>query len=251
MQNPLDGDLLIVCDGNQGVRLIGSVSWKSLGIKAAGRTIHQAFDLDRNYRNTREILKLAQHFTVKSMRNFEDSISIVPVNPAQAMRRGPRPILYSCKNHADECSKIIYLVGKLLAGNVKFQNKSVKIRPQEIGILYHGIPKKERDLFKGFIEDLNKVAPVTWLNKNRDTRTQVFEQSIKVQTVYSAKGLQYRVVIVMWADQFKPRVPDERDHEERLLYVALTRASDILIVTYSETNELIDRMVTCGDAAGK
>ena len=62
LRDPLDGDLLIVCDGNQGVRLIGSVSWKSLGIKAAGRTIHQAFDLDRNYRNTREILKLAAFY---------------------------------------------------------------------------------------------------------------------------------------------------------------------------------------------
>ena len=45
LNDPLDGDLLIVCDGNQGIRLIDSVSWKSLGIKAVGRTIHQAFDL--------------------------------------------------------------------------------------------------------------------------------------------------------------------------------------------------------------
>jgi superfamily I DNA/RNA helicase len=251
MQNPLDGDLLIVCDGNQGVRLIGSVSWKSLGIKAAGRTIHQAFDLDRNYRNTREILKLAQHFTVKSLRNFEDSISIVPVNPSQAMRRGPRPILYSCKDHTDECAKTIHLIKKLLAGNVKFQNKALRVRPHEIGILYHGIPKKERDLFSGFIEDLSKVAPVTWLNRNSDTRTQVFEQSIKVQTVYSAKGLQYRVVIVLWADQFKPRKDEDRDHEERLLYVALTRASDVLVVLYSDTNEFVEKMVKSGDAIGK
>ena len=37
LTDPLDGDLLIVCDGNQGIRLIDSVSWKSLGIKAAGQ----------------------------------------------------------------------------------------------------------------------------------------------------------------------------------------------------------------------
>ena len=40
LNDPLDGDLLIVCDGNQGIRLIDAVSWKSLGIKAVGRTIH-------------------------------------------------------------------------------------------------------------------------------------------------------------------------------------------------------------------
>ena len=243
LRDPLDGDLLIVCDGNQGVRLIGAVSWKSLGIKTAGRTIHQAFDLDRNYRNTREILKLAQHFTAKNIRNSEDSISIVPVDPSQAMRMGPRPILYACKDHADECQRIIRIVKRLLDGKIKFLKKAVKVRPHDIGILYHGIPRKERDLFEGFIEDLGKVAPVTWLNKNREARTKVFEQSIKVQTVYSAKGLQYRVVFVMWADQFSPRHPDDRDHEERMLYVALTRASDILVVTYSEPNEFIDTMV--------
>ena len=33
------------------------------GTRAAGRTIHQAFDPDLNYRNTREILILAAHFT--------------------------------------------------------------------------------------------------------------------------------------------------------------------------------------------
>jgi superfamily I DNA/RNA helicase len=251
LRDPLDGDLLIVCDGNQGVRLIGSVSWKSLGIKAAGRSIHQAFDLDRNYRNTREILKLAQHFTAKNIKNSEDSISIVPVDPGQAIRRGPRPILYACKGHADECQRIIQIVKRLLDGKVRFQNKTVKIHPHEIGILYHGIPKKERGMFEGFIEDLNKVAPVTWLNENRWTRTKVFEQSIKAQTVYSAKGLQYRVVFVMWADQFKPRKAEDRVQEERLLYVALTRASDILIVTYSESNEFIEMMVKCGEAEGK
>jgi hypothetical protein len=251
LRDPLEGDLLIVCDGNQGVRLIGSVSWKSLGIKAAGRTIHQAFDLDRNYRNTKEILKLAQHFTAKNIKNSEDSISIVPVDPAQATRRGPRPILYSCKNHADECSRIVDVVKRLLDGKVKFQNKTVKVRPHEIGILYHGIPRKEEDLFEKFVEELGKVAPVTWLNKNRWTRDKVSELSLKVQTIYSAKGLQYRVVIVMWADEFRPRGGSDRDHEERLLYVALTRASDILIMTYSESNEFIDRMEKSGDAVGK
>jgi superfamily I DNA/RNA helicase len=251
LRDPLDGDLLIVCDGNQGVRLIGAVSWKSLGIKAAGRTIHQAFDLDRNYRNTKEILKLAQHFTAKNIKNSEDSISIVPVDPAQATRRGPRPILYACKDHADECARIVHFVNRLLEGNVKFQIKTIKVHPDDIGILYHGIRRKDQDLFAGFIDNLRKIAPVTWLNENRESRSKVSEQSLKVQTIYSAKGLQYRVVIVIWADQFQSSDASDRDHEERLLYVALTRASDILIVSYSESNEFIERMVKSGDAVGK
>ncbi len=252
LDDPFDGDLLIVCDGNQGIRLIDAVSWKSLGIKAAGRTIHQAFDLDRNYRNTREILKLASHFTMKNAKNIDDSISIVPVDPSQAIRRGPRPVLFRCSDHADECQKVIATVRQFIEGKVTFNNQPVKpMLPHEIGILYPKKPWKENDTFTKFLEDLSSVAPVTWLNEDRKSRSKVFEQSIKVQTVPSSKGLQYRAVIIMWADLFEPRTPADSDHEQRLLYVALTRASDVLVVTYSKENAFIEKMVKSGDAVGK
>lgn len=251
LADPLDGDLLIVCDGNQGIRLIDSVSWKSLGIKAVGRTIHSAFDLDRNYRNTREILQLAAHFTAKNVKNNEDTISIVPVDPSQAIRRGPKPILLKCTDHADECKRIVSVSKVLLEGNVPFNEIQISLQPQEIGILYVKRPHKDYEIFKHFLKDLSTLAPVTWLNEDYYSRTKVFEQSIKVQTVASAKGLQYRVVFVLWADLFEPRTSADRDLEQRLLYVAMTRASDVLIVTYSKENEYIERMVASGDAVGK
>ena len=127
LTDPLDGDLLIVCDGNQGIRLIDAVSWKSLGIKAQGRTIHSAFDLDRNYRNTREILRLAAHFTTKNVKNDEDSISIVPVDPSQAIRRGPKPLLIRCQDHADECKRISNIAHVLLTGNVPFNEIKITV----------------------------------------------------------------------------------------------------------------------------
>jgi superfamily I DNA/RNA helicase len=79
----------------------------------------------------------------------------------------------------------------------------------------------------------------------------VFEQSMKVQTVASAKGLQYRVVFVMWADLFEPHARADLDLQQRYLYVAMTRASDVLIVTYSKENEFIERMIASGDAERK
>lgn len=251
LNDPFDGDLLIVCDGNQGIRLIDSVSWKSLGIKAVGRTIHQAFDLDRNYRNTREILRLAAHFTVKNVKNNEDSISIVPVDPSQAIRRGPKPILIKCQDHTDECKRISNIAKVLLTGNVPFSEIKITLQPHEIGILYPRKIYKDYEAFKNFIKNLGTVAPVTWLNEDYYSRTKVFEKSIKVQTVASSKGLQYRVVFVMWADLFEPQAPSDMDLQQRYLYVAMTRASDVLIVTYSKENEFIERMVKSGDAEGK
>ena len=251
LTDPLDGDLLIVCDGNQGIRLIASLSWKSLGIKAVGRTIHQAFDLDRNYRNTKEILRLAAHFTAKNVKNNEDSISIVPVDPSQAIRRGPKPILIKCQDHADECKRIVNISKVLLDGNVPFNEIQISLQPHEMGILYAKKLHKDNEIFKSFLKDISTLAPVTWLNENYYSRMKVFEQSMKVQTVASAKGLQYRVVFVMWADLFEPHARADLDLQQRYLYVAMTRASDVLILTYSKENEFIERMIASGDAEGK
>lgn len=251
LKDPLDGDLLIVCDGNQGIRLIDSVSWKSLGIKAQGRTIHKAFDLDRNYRNTREILQLAAHFTVKDVKNNEDSIVIVPVDVSQAIRRGPKPGLYCCKDRTEECQKIISIIKQFLEGSVSYDNNPITVQPQEIGILYVKKPYKDEEVFKNFLKDLSILAPVTWLSEGYYSRMKLFEQSIKVQTVVSAKGLQYKLVFVMWADLFEPYTPQDEDLKQRQIYVAMTRASDVLILTYSKENEFIARMVKSGDAVVK
>jgi hypothetical protein len=247
LTDPLDGDLLIVCDGNQGIRLIDSVSWKSLGIKAVGRTIHSAFDLDRNYRNTWEILRLAAHFTAKNVKNNEDSISIIPVDPSQAIRRGPKPLLIKCHDHADECRRIVNIAKVLFNGNVPFNDIKIALQPHELGILYPRREIKDYETFKNFLKDLGTLAPVTWLNEDYYSRTKVFEKSVKVQTVASSKGLQYRVVFVMWADLFEPHSKADLDLQQRYLYVALTRAADVLIVTYSKENEFIERMVKSGD----
>lgn len=55
----------------------------------------------------------------------------------------------------------------------------------------------------------------------------------------------------MWADLFSPRSPSNMDLQQRFLYVALTKASDVLVITYSETNEFIEMMVASGDTEGK
>lgn len=251
LKDPENGDLLIVCDGNQGIRPIGSVSWKSIGIKAKGRTIHQVYDLDRNYRNTQEILRLASHFTSPTTRNNDDTICVVTVDPAHAMRTGTLPILYKCKSHTDECRKILYIVKRLIEGKATLNDKPLAVLPHEIGILYHGILKQDKDLFNEFVTELSKTCPVTWLNQFADSRIKIFEQSLKVQTVHSSKGLQYRVILLMWADMFEPHTPDDHEREQHLLYVALTRASDFLIMTYSKENQFIERMIQSGVAEVK
>jgi len=198
--------------------------------------------------STREILRPAAHFTAKNVKNNEDPVPIVPVDPDQAIRRGPKPVLPRCQDHADECKRICTIASVLLNGDVPFNDIRISLQPQDTGILYVRKPYKDAEIFKGFLTDPGSLAPVTWLNEDYYARTKVSGQSIKARTVASSKGLQYRVVFVMWADLFSPRTHSDADLQQRFLYVAMTRASDVLVITYSSPNEFIERMVASRDA---
>jgi superfamily I DNA/RNA helicase len=222
-----------------------------LGIKASGRTLHQALDLDRNYRNTQEILKLASNFSSKTVTNNEDSINIIPVHPNQATRKGPKPILIHCKDRQDECERIINIVKILLEGRIPYNDIQMKVLPEEIGILYRTKPYGNNQTVKDFVKELSRIAPVTWLSEDYLSRVKVSEPGIKVQTVDSSKGLQYRVVFILWTDLFGSIKQVDEDLERRRLYVALTRAEDVLIITYSKPNAFIDMMIESGDVDNK
>ncbi|MDO9324009.1 MAG: hypothetical protein Q7T80_03530 [Methanoregula sp.] len=56
---------------------------------------------------------------------------------------------------------------------------------------------------------------------------------------------------MMWADLFEPQTQPDLDIQQQFLYVAMTRASDVLIITHSRTNEFIERMIKSGDVMGK
>lgn len=247
MKDPYDGDLLIVCDGNQGIRPVGTVSWKSVGIKAQGRTIHRALGLDRNYRNTREILKLASNFASQDTQFNEDSFGIIPVDPYQAQRTGQKPVLVRCADHRDECQKALEIVKGLLAGRLPDGSALEDVHPEEIGILYRKASASDKELLGDFIEEIRTCAPVVWINENYSSRAKVIDEGVKVQTVDSAKGLQYRVVILLWPDAFVPVRAGDLPLENSRFYVALTRAEDFLFVTHSLENEYVNRMLASDD----
>ena len=243
MKEPMTGDLLIVGDRNQTSYLRESVSWRTLHINAVGRTKI----LRRNYRNTREILVAAAPFADDA--EAEDGIAAAAWNPQEAAREtGTPPMLIACHNRASEIAEAEALVQKLLHGRFS-QQRIPALQPGEIGILY----RKKDDCLDHLVARLERLAPVVWLKKSMqgpDARQKVLEPGIKIQTIHSAKGLEYRAVILLFADQIGAAVGDE-ESDRRLLYVALTRAQEILAVTYSAhpgvpQSRLLDAMFASG-----
>ncbi len=247
-QDPNDGDLVIVGDGSQGLYRGGiKLNWKDIGINAVGRTISAKFDLDKNYRNSREIVELASVFATppETDKQGEDSILSLFVDPEKCQRRtGIKPVLVKSGNRHEESTKVLAIAKNLLDGN--WFGKSIEpLKPENIAIFYPLAFSNEKAILQGLIKGLSDLAPVVWLNDtgDRNARTRVIEPGIKIQTIHSAKGLQYRAVILMWADHLPRQFDNSNEAEERsLMYVGITRPEDFLAISASGYSTFISEI---------
>lgn len=251
LKDPDDGDLIIVGDGSQGLyRGQRDISWKKLGIKATGRTLHKKFDLDKNYRNAREILELAAAFatTTDSMTtNVEaDHVLAITVDPTKAMRTtGQRPVLIRARDRGEEAQAVVRTVAQLLKGTSGFKGFDQPVKPEAIGLFY---ARKEAVILE-LKQQLERHAPVVWISDSSDrtNRCRINEPGLKLQTIHSAKGLQYRVVILLWADQLPSQFDDSDEVADGcLMYVALTRPEDLLVITASRPSSFVQRIQASG-----
>jgi len=108
-------------------------------------------------------------------------------------------------------------------------------------------PKRERDLehFQSIIEryrSLESMLADVTLEPPSDSVGDVLavepdEGYVTLSTIHSAKGLEWRVVFLIWAADGRFPAPqsagvEELEEERRLMYVAGTRARDELYITY-------------------
>lgn len=243
MRDPVEGDLVIVADGSQRLYKRNKISWKSLGIKAQGRTIKAKFDLDKNYRNTPAIAELAKGFS--SDEENPDGINSVGVG-AENCRRGPgtsKPTFVTAKDHATQVEAALKIAGRWLRGE-RGQRQVTPIRPEEIGIFYRQLPKHESGLMNRLLSGLSNLAPTRWLSdgENSSAYLGVNDAAIKVQTIHSSKGLQYKAVIVLWTDQL-PVSSEPPEDDRRLLYVAITRAENDLVLLGNSGKGFTDELM--------
>jgi len=243
MKDPNDGDLLIALDENQSIKRKGEYIWKNMGIyvQGGGRSSNIKLGLDKNYRNTRQILELAHNFAVL---NKESSTNTFKVIPSCAIRDGLKPLLIRCNNHADEGIKTVNLVKQLLSLTKINDTQLYGLHPEEIGILYPRSTEDDKNIIRWIVNNINEFAPCVWLSENSNTRTKVRDEGVKIQTIASSKGLQYRAVILIFSDLLPMNNFDQTilEKDQKLMYVALTRPEDFLVITYSKITQFVETM---------
>ncbi|MGH6949965.1 MAG: 3'-5' exonuclease, partial [Vitreimonas sp.] len=178
LKEPDDGDLLIVGDGGQSLYKRRAFTWRDAGINAIGRTINTRFDLDKNYRNTREILEVAASFVSPIIENAdaENTLQAPRPDPALAIRSGSKPRLMLAVSERQELEQLAAEVRSLL--NIGFG-------PSEIAVLYRANVK---GWVKGLAAALRCEAPVFWPHDRSEEFTA--SDGITLRTMHSAKGLQ-------------------------------------------------------------
>lgn len=243
LKEPDDGDLVIVGDGNQSLYRRRKFTWRDAGVQAIGRTINVNYDLNKNYRNTSQILRSALPFAIALPDQDEDSsLRTVPVDPSTAVRNGLMPRMLVAKDRDDECQVVAREVRDWLSLGLPTPNGGrEKIDPSSIGVFYPMLRYSDRSVMNRFLDQLRAIGPVVWFNQPGGA--DIGQPGIKVQTILSSKGLQYKAVVVMWCDLLPFNLdPDQIAQARGQLYVAMTRAEDVLVLTRSGSSILTEEL---------
>jgi hypothetical protein len=229
MVNPQTRSLLLLYDDAQTIyeKRRQPFSFKSVGIQAQGRTTV----LKLNYRNTQEVLAVAYAFAQAVFAQTEEPSDDAPllVQPQSAGRHGPQPELIRLPSFRQEIDYLIQRVQRMHEQGMAWN---------EIAVLY-------RDRFMG-----NQIAnqlqqaqlPVEWLNRNSDSRHyHPADPSVKLMTMHASKGLEFPVVFVLGLG-FMPNPHVTAQEDARLLYVAMTRAVDQLIMSGDRASSFVRRL---------
>ncbi|GAB4182903.1 MAG: nuclease-related domain-containing DEAD/DEAH box helicase [Terrimicrobiaceae bacterium] len=229
MVDPATDSLLLLYDGTQSIyknRGTSRFSLSSVGIKAQGRTTI----LRLNYRNTREILAFAYDFASAFLTPEDADDDHIPlIRPEAAGLSGPAPAYRHWHSLDDEVAFAVDCARKWHAHGTPLS---------EIAILACSHPHGTLAA-----EELAKAGiPALWMDhRDRKKAYDPRKNCIAILPIPSSKGLEFHSVIVLGTGHMDAKHRTEADNA-RLLYVAMTRAKEHLLVTASARTPLTARL---------
>ena len=215
MVNPDTRSLLLLYDDAQTIyerRKKREFSFKSVGIQAPGRTTI----LRLNYRNTKEILDFAAlvaRDVLDASDAGEDGVPLI--HPVSAGRAGPQPIVINLPTLVEQARAIAAKLKQAHLSGTAWHDMAVLYRHYEPDC-------------KAVRSACRKLGiPMTWKD---DVRFGATQNTVKLMPLHSSKGLEFPLVAIPGVNL----EPDAHSTDERrLLYVAMTRATQTLIVATS------------------
>jgi superfamily I DNA/RNA helicase len=228
MIDPNTNSLLVLYDDAQNIN--GSATrrkftWKSLGVQAQGRTTI----LKLNYRNTLEILAVARNFAnelLEAQAGEDDGVPLIA--PESAGRRGALPELIRVEHARDELPCLVQRIR---------DEQARGRRLDDIAVLYRYGWQGDK-----LREALTRADIPCRVAEGKDKSSLfVVKDCVKLITMHSSKGLEFPLVIIPYLGQL-PKPGEDESHEARLLYVAMTRATERLLLIHHEDSVFSKRI---------
>lgn len=206
------------------------VTWASMGIPMVGRSKV----LRKVYRNSARLWAYAGLFYGNIGEDNEDENGTANALIEFAPKPGHDPDIVECDRVEDQIKEAVHTIKAV----------SKEYSPRNILILY-----RRRTTKNGYhiVQQLMKkleVAqiPYEWIAEDNESKSSFnwADDSVKLSTVHSAKGLDAPFVIVIGAEEFQDNDADADEH--KLMYVALTRAREYLKILYTGENEMTNHI---------
>ncbi len=196
-------------------------SWLALGVDVRGRASSQRI----NYRTSRQIREAADQLLPQKVRDV-DGIEDDRTG-AQSVFEGPAPVVTQCADEIDEADKVATYLRSAIDDGISAAEIGVFVRSAEY------LPRAR-----------DAIAAAGLEGRQLTERAEEFGDCVSIGTMHLAKGLEFKVVVVMACDDealpLQSRVDAATDEDElrevfdterHLFYVACTRARDRLQVT--------------------
>lgn len=235
MADPGARRLLVLYDDAQSIyqRLRRRFSFTSVGIQARGRTSV----LRLNYRNTAEVLGLALRFARgllpergrdrEAGRDDEDD-RVTGVAPSSSGRRGPRPVLIRARSAHEEAELLAARIADAVVAGTPLGEIAVLCRTRA-----QMAPIAEALARRGL--------PLQSMGSAGFQHFDWSQAGIRLVTLHSAKGLEFAHVHVAGLQRL-PWRDETLEDAVRLVYVAMTRATQSLVLSCCGSSPVVERL---------
>ncbi|MFJ7664855.1 3'-5' exonuclease [Lysinibacillus sp. NPDC097162] len=226
--NPDTMSLLLVEDRAQSIYKRTRSYIQDTGLSFQGRSKV----LSINYRNTAQIVKFAwdfyQHFSVLKNKVVSKEINGEIIAPQSTRRKGDEPAIIRRNNFFEEARIVALQIQKL--------HIERKIPYHEILILYRVKKSKGQDYVAILQQQLSEIGiPYYWIAESAVSKRafEREEESVKISTIDSSKGLDFQVVFMVNLDNTPWYLEEDVEQEVARLYIGMTRAKQYLCLSYS------------------
>jgi superfamily I DNA/RNA helicase len=226
MVDPETSSLLLLYDDAQSIykkKKALDFSLSSIGVQARGRTTI----LRVNYRNTDEILNYAYRFARHYLLPADSDEDHIPMlEPQSAGRHGYKPFMKQLSSFEEEAKYIARNLKRMHEEGMQWLNMCVVYRSNWMG------EKLQLAL-------QSEGIPSQWLASRQDKKSfRPGEDCVKLMTMHSSKGLEFPLVAIPGIG-FMPGKQNDLAAEAKLLYVAMTRSTEKLLLTCHEKSEFV------------